>query len=67
MSNPRGCSRWQSPGLQSTTRRVEAVSARHGISNVPAMILFRGGREVARESGAMPRRAIVDWGRSSVG
>jgi thioredoxin 2 len=37
---------------------VPAVAASLGIQSVPTMILFRGGREVARTSGAMPAPQI---------
>jgi len=40
------------------------ASARHGIRSIPTLILFRGGQEVARQSGAMPAAALVNWIRS---
>ena len=41
-----------------------AASARLGIRSIPTLILFEGGREVARQSGAMPSGALVQWIRS---
>lgn len=41
----------------------QAVSARLGIRGIPTMILFQGGREVARTSGAMSAGQIVKWVR----
>ena len=41
----------------------EEVSARLGIRGIPTMILFRGGREIARMSGAMSAGQIVRWVR----
>ena len=41
----------------------QAVSARLGIRGIPTMILFHGGQEVARMSGAMTARQIVNWVR----
>ncbi|MER8963321.1 thioredoxin TrxC [Mesorhizobium sp. M0701] len=41
----------------------QAVSARLGIRSIPTMILFHGGREVARTSGAMTAGQIVRWVR----
>jgi thioredoxin 2 len=32
-----------------------------GIRSIPTLILFRGGREAARASGAMDARAIAQW------
>ena len=41
----------------------QAVSARLGIRGIPTMILFHGGREIARASGAMTSGQIVRWVR----
>ena len=41
----------------------QQVAARLGIRGIPTMILFHGGREVARTSGAMNTRQIVAWVR----
>jgi len=45
------------------TEAEQAIAARYAIRSIPTMILFRGGREVARQSGAMPASAIVQWAR----
>ena len=37
-----------------------------GIRSIPTMILFQGGREIARESGAMPAGHIVQWVRNAL-
>ena len=39
------------------------MAARLGIRGIPTMILFAGGREVARVSGAMATQQIVSWAR----
>ncbi|RWN56126.1 thioredoxin TrxC [Mesorhizobium sp.] len=41
----------------------QAVAARLGIRGIPTMILFHGGREVARTSGAMTAGQIARWVR----
>ncbi|RWP17389.1 thioredoxin TrxC [Mesorhizobium sp.] len=41
----------------------QAVAARLGIRGIPTMILFHGGQEVARTSGAMTAGQIVRWVR----
>jgi thioredoxin 2 len=38
-----------------------AVAARHGIRSIPTLIVFHGGREVARQSGAMDRAMLDRW------
>lgn len=37
------------------------IAARYGIRSIPTMILFRGGAEVARVSGAMGAADIARW------
>lgn len=46
------------------TEAEQAIAARYSIRSIPTMILFRHGREVARQSGAMPESAIVSWARA---
>ncbi|MCJ7995021.1 thioredoxin TrxC [Rhizobium cremeum] len=43
------------------------VSAGLGIRGIPTMLLFRGGREIGRVSGAMTARQIVDWTKGTLG
>ena len=38
-----------------------ALSARFAIRSIPTLILFRGGRELARQSGAMDLSALSRW------
>ncbi len=47
--------------LKVDTEREQALAARHGIRSIPTMILFSGGREVDRISGAMDARRIAAW------
>ena len=48
------------------TDEEQAIGARFGIRSIPTMLLFRGGREVARQSGAMMAGDIVRWVRSNL-
>ena len=41
------------------TEAAPDVSARFGIRGIPCMIMFRRGREVARQAGSLDKRAIV--------
>ncbi|MEE4143653.1 MAG: thioredoxin TrxC [Halieaceae bacterium] len=43
------------------TEAQQAVAARYAIRSIPTLILFRGGREVARQAGAMSKNDIVQW------
>jgi thioredoxin 2 len=37
------------------------LAARFGIRSIPTLVVFRGGREVARQSGALDRGTLVRW------
>lgn len=45
------------------TEAATGVAARFGIRSIPTLVLLRGGRELARQAGAMPAQAIVEWAR----
>ncbi|PIE13241.1 MAG: thiol reductase thioredoxin [Rhodobacterales bacterium] len=42
------------------------AGAKYGIRGIPTMAGFAGGREKARQSGAMPAQSIVEWVKSAV-
>jgi len=44
----------------------QAIAAQYSIRSIPTMIVFRGGREVARQPGAMGAPDIVNWVRSHI-
>lgn len=43
------------------TEEAQAVAARAGIRAIPTLALFRDGHEVARTSGAMDARTLINW------
>jgi thioredoxin 2 len=43
------------------TEHAQTVAARYAIRSIPTMVMFRQGREVARQSGAMRAADIVRW------
>ncbi|MBC17642.1 MAG: thiol reductase thioredoxin [Desulfovibrio sp.] len=43
-----------------------AIASRFAIQSVPTLALFKGGKEVARQPGAMNSRDIVSWVRSQI-
>ena len=49
------------------TEAQQALAARFGIRSIPTLALFRGGREVARQAGAMGAADIVRWVNSHTG
>ena len=46
------------------TEAHPAIAGRYGIRSIPTMIMFRGGQEVARVSGALGAADIARWVRS---
>ena len=45
------------------TEAQPALGSRFDIRSIPTMVLFLHGRELARQSGAMPAHAIIQWAR----
>jgi len=43
------------------------VAARLNIQAVPTLIVFRGGKEVARQEGALPEEALIEWIKQTTG
>ena len=43
------------------TESVPALGARFQVRAIPTMVLFKAGREIARQAGAMPASGIVQW------
>ncbi|WP_369026759.1 thioredoxin TrxC [Qipengyuania sp. RANM35] len=53
--------------LKVDTEAQQAIAGRYQIQSIPTLMLFRGGREVARQAGAMPEQAIIGWARQASG
>ncbi len=49
------------------TEEAQSLGARYAIRSIPTLALFVGGREVARQAGAMGAADIVRWTRSHLG
>ncbi|MGB5332302.1 MAG: thioredoxin TrxC [Woeseiaceae bacterium] len=47
------------------TDAEQAVAAQFGIQSIPTLALFRNGREIARQPGAMGAADIVRWVRAN--
>lgn len=50
--------------LKVDTDAAQALGTRYAIRSIPTLALFKGGRELARQSGAMQAPGIVQWVRS---
>ena len=48
------------------TEAEQMLGAQFGIRSIPTLAIFKGGREVARQPGAMGAADIVRWVRSQV-
>ena len=73
-----GPCRQMAPGLEQATAQLEprvrvgkvdteahqALGARYNIRSIPTLALFVGGKEVARQAGAMGAADIVRWTQS---
>lgn len=46
------------------TEKAQELGGRYNIRSIPTLALFKNGREVARQAGAMDAGSIVRWARS---
>ncbi|MGN6772461.1 MAG: thioredoxin TrxC [Rhizobiaceae bacterium] len=52
--------------IKLNSEKEPTTAAELGIRSIPTMVLFRNGREVARQSGAMSSGQIVGWVRDQL-
>ena len=52
--------------LKVDTERSQDLAAQFAIRSIPTLALFRGGRELARQSGAMDAGRLVAWVESQL-
>jgi thioredoxin 2 len=43
------------------TEAEQGFAERYGIRSIPTLMIIHKGREIARQSGAMPTAAIISW------
>ncbi|MFZ9616336.1 MAG: thioredoxin, partial [Fluviibacter sp.] len=46
------------------TEAEQMLGAQYGIRSIPTLALFKGGKEIARQAGAMGAADIVRWVRN---
>lgn len=51
--------------LKLSTEEAPEIAAEYGIQGIPALLLFRDGREVARRAGLVSAAQIVAWARGT--
>ena len=49
------------------TEEARSIAARFDIRSIPTLVIFRNGRETARQSGAMQHAQLVQWVRAHAG
>ena len=47
------------------TEAAQSIAARYGIRSIPTLIIFKHGREIARQSGAMDSASLARWVRAA--
>jgi thioredoxin 2 len=47
------------------TEEAQELGARYNIRSIPTLVIFKNGREVARQAGAMDVAGIVSWARAN--
>lgn len=52
--------------LKVNTEEQPALAQHYGIRSIPTLMLFAGGREIARQAGATDVAGIVRWARSQL-
>src|SRR3546814_7671652 len=48
------------------TEVEQGLAQRFGIQSIPTLMILHKGREIARQSGAMPTAAIVAWAQRAL-
>lgn len=48
------------------TEQAQELAGRYNIRSIPTLALFKNGKEVARQAGAMDVGGIVQWARSKI-
>jgi len=48
------------------TEQEQMIAARFGIRSIPTIAIFKGGRVVAQQAGAMDIRTLTSWANSQL-
>ena len=49
------------------TEQAQAIATRFNIRSIPTLVVFRNGREISRQSGAMQYAQLMEWVRAHAG
>jgi thioredoxin 2 len=48
------------------TENEQSIAARYGIRSIPTIAIFKGGRVVAQQAGAMDLRSLTNWANAQL-
>jgi len=48
------------------TERNQVAAMQYGIRSIPTLMIFREGKVIAQQAGAMPASQIVQWVKSNI-
>ncbi len=48
------------------TEQAQRTAAQYNIRSIPTVAIFKNGREIARQAGAMDARALTNWIQSQI-
>lgn len=48
------------------TEKEQAIAQQFRIMSIPTLVIFKGGREIARQSGALDINSLVSWVKAHV-
>jgi thioredoxin 2 len=43
------------------TEQAQQTSAQYGIRSIPSLLVFKNGREIARQAGALDKSSLTQW------
>jgi len=49
--------------IKINTEQEQHLSAQYGIRSIPSLLIFKGGKEIARMAGAMDLNSLQGWAR----
>lgn len=48
------------------TESNQQMAAQYGIRSIPTLAVFKGGKEIARQAGAMNAQQLVQWAKNTI-
>jgi thioredoxin 2 len=48
------------------TENEQSIAARYGIRSIPTIAIFKGGRVVAQQAGAMDSGSLINWAKTQL-